>query len=297
VVPASHGIAAPPLHVNEHAPPAPHTTLQTAFPWQAARQPPDGQLTLHRLLPAQFSVDPTPIVTLASAPPPIETLLSGPVLSVQLAWPVHEDTQSAAQLPTHVEPPAQFVVHPVPQFTLHVALLPHVYVTLFATGPLPSTLTPPSVPPPNSHTAPGAQVHTLPSQTQPPSVVETQLPTPLAPPSVIEESGGGGGGGGGFVAVVVAAVSGPESVVSVMLVSSPHPTATTATPTPNDPADASRTMRRSFCMTVLSLPRRRVSHWEERSDSSSSLSPNVTSTNAECLRTRSANADARLGFI
>jgi hypothetical protein len=212
-------------------------------------QPPVGQFTSQRLLPAQLSVEPEPMVMLASAPPVTETLLSGPVSSTQLLCPAHDDVQPAAHVPTQVAPAAQFVVQPVPQFTLHVVPVLQVYVTLSATVPPPSTSTPPSVPPPNSQVAPDAQAHALPSHWQPPSVVDVQFAAPLASGRAASAAPVSGGGGGGVVAVVVGAVSTEPSGVAITP-SSSSPPQPTATPTPTRLADPSRTKSRAFVMAI-----------------------------------------------
>jgi hypothetical protein len=228
------------------APLSPHETVHVELPWQVALQP-LGQLISQCVLPVQLAVEPAPTVTLASAPPLIVIVLSGPASTMQSVVPAHDELQSAAQLSTHVDPPAQCSVHPVPHVVLHVFLLVQSYVTLFVGPPSPAS------PPPRSHTAPGAQLHTLPSHWHPPSSGDVQFATPASVPASAGGGGGGGigfGGGGGGGGVGDA--SGPESPVSATVVSSlPHPTATaTATRLP----DPIKNARRSFVMRSIFPP-------------------------------------------
>jgi hypothetical protein len=86
-------------------------------------QPPDGQLITQSELPVHVTVEPRPTVAPASAPPEMVMLLSGPASTLQSVVPAQDEMQSAAQAATQVDPPAQVVVHPVPQVTLQLFLL------------------------------------------------------------------------------------------------------------------------------------------------------------------------------
>jgi hypothetical protein len=137
---------------------SPQLMVHFELPLHAAVHP-DGQLMVQLVSPVQLVFEPAPTVTVASAPPPIVIELSGPASIAHSVVPVHVEVQSAAQFSLQVEPPAQASVHPVPQFALHVFLLEQSYVALLTMPPSP----PSPASPPKSHTAPGAQLHTLPS--------------------------------------------------------------------------------------------------------------------------------------
>jgi hypothetical protein len=97
-----------------HATVPPHVTIHDELPVQSAVQPPFGQSIAQVLLPWQDTVEPVSTDTLQSLPPPQVTVLFTPVLSVHVLVPLHVDVQSDAQLPAHVDWPAQVFVHPVP---------------------------------------------------------------------------------------------------------------------------------------------------------------------------------------
>jgi hypothetical protein len=115
VVPAAQSWLRSPLQAMWQATVPPHVTMQEVLPVQSAVQPPFGQSIAQLLLPWQETVEPVSSESLQSLPPPQVTLLSTPVLRVQVLVPSQVEVQFAAQLPAQSERPSQVFVHPVPQ--------------------------------------------------------------------------------------------------------------------------------------------------------------------------------------
>jgi hypothetical protein len=146
-----------------------HATLHVVAPEQLTVQPPAGQVTAHWLLPWHVTVVPEPTVSLQSLVPPHVTLLPVPASRVHVLPPAHVEVQLEPQLPPQLDCPAQLVVHPVPQLTLHSFFDSQLNVALLG-----GAWEPPSPPPPRVHAPPDVQVHVEPLQEHDP--VHSRLP-------------------------------------------------------------------------------------------------------------------------
>ena len=90
------------------------------MPSQLIVQPPCGHWISHELVPVQVNVEPVPRLMLQSLPPPQDTVLFAPVVSVQLLVPLQVEVQFDVHVDTHVDWPWQVVVQPVPHVALQV---------------------------------------------------------------------------------------------------------------------------------------------------------------------------------
>ena len=120
VVPGAQVTVLPPLQFTVHAVPLPQASVQPVLPLQSAVQPPFGQLMVQVLFPPQLTFEPVSTLTVHVLPPLQVTVLFWPVETVQLLVPSHENVQFAVQFPSHLDWPAQLVVHPVPHDASHV---------------------------------------------------------------------------------------------------------------------------------------------------------------------------------
>jgi hypothetical protein len=128
---------------------------------QLTVHPPDGQATLHVLLPPHETLLFAATVRSHVLLPLHVTLPPLPVDSVHVLPPAQVDVHEEPQLPAHCDCPAQLVVQPVPQLTLQSFFDWQSNVAPFGGG---VALVPPSPPaaPPSVQLPPAEHVHVEP---------------------------------------------------------------------------------------------------------------------------------------
>jgi hypothetical protein len=161
VLPAAQVLLPPVLHTSWHEASAPQVMLHCVLPEQLTVHPPDGQATLHVLLPPHATLLFAATVRSHVLLPVHVTLPPLPVDSVQVLPPAQVDVHEEPQLPAHWDFPAQLVVQPVPQLTLQSFFDWQSNVAPFGGGVVPAPPSPPA-PPPSVQLPPLAHVQVEP---------------------------------------------------------------------------------------------------------------------------------------